>query len=265
LVLLSGRPFDNLLCQFEFKLQLFEHPFAITWNNLQALSRLIGNNLQSEVSGRHPNLVPISAARMQLLMLLASCGGIQGFGFGILHNSRYMSHSRIDRLTESQTAAIDKGRLSIRLPLSVEDNESDIFGEDLTYLNEEFYRLANGRTKISFEDFLSSEAIQALLADEESDEYLLDIKEIWSSQAKSLETQIDLPLFISINREVDDLFEYVDDEDDVSLLMGEDEDDDDINGVRRLSDIIEGRNSNTEEEFEGTVTTRSFIFLFPIS
>jgi hypothetical protein len=175
-----------------------------------------------------------------------------------------MSHGRIGRLTECQTVAVDKRRSPCRLFLSGVDNELDIFGEDLTYLNEEFYRLANGRTKISFEDFLSSEAIQALLSDEESDEYLSDIKEIWSSQAKSLETQIDLPLFISINREVDDLFEYVDDEDDVSLLMGEDEDGDDINGIRRLSDIIEGRNSNTEEDLEGTVPTSPF-FIFYIS
>ena len=236
---------------------------------MQAFSKVIGSNLQNEVNScRHRTLITTAAARMQLLMLLASCGGIQGFGFGILHSARYISHNRIDRLTESQTVALDRKGFPFRLSLSGVDNESDIFGEDLTYLNEEFYRLANGRTKISFEDFLSSEAIQALLADEESDEYLSDIKEIWSSQAKSLETQIDLPLFIAINREVDDLFEYVDDEDNVSLLMGENEDDEDVNGIRRLSEIIEGRNNNTEDEFEGIVTysyCAIIFFKFPIS
>ena len=105
-------------------------------------------------------------------------------------------------------------------------------------------RLAKGRTEISFDDFLGSEAIQAILSDEESDDdYLTDIREIWTSQAKSLDAKIGLPLFVSINREVDDLFEYVDDDEEV--------DDEGKEGLKRLSDIIEGRNNNSEDEYEG--------------
>ena len=123
-------------------------------------------------------------------------------------------------------------------------DDFESFGEDLTYLNEEFMRLAKGRTEISFDDFLGSEAIQAILSDEEGDEdYLTDIREIWTSQAMSLDAKIGLPLFVSINREVDDLFEYVDEDEEI--------DEEGEAGVKRLSDIIEGRNNNSEDEFEG--------------
>ena len=127
------------------------------------------------------------------------------------------------------------------MPLSMSEPivDADNFSEDLTYLNEEFSRIAGGRTLITYEDFLGSEAIQAILSDEDSDEYLGDIREIWISKAASVEKSIDLSLFIAINREVDDLFEYVDDvEDDEG---------------QELNDIIDKRNSNTEDELEGNL------------
>ena len=96
---------------------------------------------------------------------------------------------------------------------------------------------------ISFQDFLGSEAIQAILTDNDSDDYISDIEDIWKSQAMSLTNSIDLPLFISINRQIDDLFEYVDeDEDDEENENSEAQD-----GEQRLSDIIEGRNNNDED------------------
>lgn len=136
-------------------------------------------------------------------------------------------------------------------PIRLFSSEADDgFAEDLTYLNDEFARLADGREYISFQDFLASEAIQAILVDEGTDDYLSDIKDIWLSQAKSLDTSIDLNLFVSINRQIDDLFEYVDDDEEEDPRIGEDDEEnaESENGIRRLADIIEGRNSNTEEE-----------------
>lgn len=123
-------------------------------------------------------------------------------------------------------------------------------------------RLAKGSSEISFDEFLRSEAIQAILSDEDTDDdYLSDIREIWTSQAKSLDAKIGLPLFVSINREIDDLFEYVDDDEEV--------DDEGKEGLKRLSDIIEGRNNNSEEEYEGQnglqIRSRSQIASYAIS
>ena len=187
---------------------------------------------------------------MKFLLLLASVGWLEGFGIRNVFRSHHASHQRIDISGNVKNAKTCRDASFMPLSMSESSDDADSFGEDLTYLNEEFSRIAGGRTLISFEDFLGSEAIQAILSDEDSDEYLGDIREIWISKATSVEKSIDCALFIAINREVDDLFEYIDDvEDDEG---------------QELSDIIDKRNSNTEEELEGNLilagcVTRCFL------
>lgn len=181
---------------------------------------------------------------MMLLLLLASVGAADGFVHRFLPSFHRSTVINVGMMSSVYNSGKDMMGMPFRLHSSGGGDDFESFGEDLTYLNEEFVRLAKGRTEITFDDFLGSEAIQAILSDEEGDEdYLTDIREIWTSQAKSLDAKIGLPLFVSINREVDDLFEYVDEDEEVD---GEGE-----AGVRRLSDIIEGRNNNNEDEFEG--------------
>ena len=176
---------------------------------------------------------------MKCILLLASFGCLEGFGIRNVFRSHHAGYHRIDITGNVNNAKTC--RYASFMPLSMSESivDADTFGEDLTYLNEEFSRIAGGRTLITYEDFLGSEAIQAILSDEDSDEYLDDIREIWISKATSLEKSIDLSLFIAINREVDDLFEYVDDVEDEE--------------GQELSDIIDKRNSNTEEELEGNI------------
>lgn len=149
---------------------------------------------------------------LQSIFIFVSFVSVKGFNFNANNIFRYSSnreiHNNLFSLNEKVLIP-----LAPLLPLhsSKKSDDSENFVEDLTYLNEEFSRIGNGKTKISYTEFLRSEAIQAILV-EESDEYSDDIQEIWISQAKSLDELIDLNLFISINREVDDLFEYVDDE-----------------------------------------------------
>ena len=179
-----------------------------------------------------------------LFLILASLGAANGFVHRFLPVSYRSAVNRIDLEVPDLNLRHDITGMVFRLHSSEGGDDFESFSEDLSYLNEEFMRLAKGSSEISFDEFLRSEAIQAILSDEDTDDdYLSDIREIWTSQAKSLDAKIALPLFVSINREIDDLFEYVDDDEEV--------DDEGKEGLKRLSDIIEGRNNNSEEEFEG--------------
>ena len=181
---------------------------------------------------------------MMLFLILASLGAANGFVHRFLPVSYRSAVNRIDLEVPDLNLRHDITGMVFRLHSSEGGDDFESFSEDLSYLNEEFMRLAKGSSEISFDEFLRSEAIQAILSDEDTDDdYLSDIREIWTSQAKSLDAKIALPLFVSINREIDDLFEYVDDDEEV--------DDEGKEGLKRLSDIIEGRNNNSEEEFEG--------------
>lgn len=176
-----------------------------------------------------------------LLLLTTAFVSIESFGLVPVNFPRY---STVNRPIETQgdtriPSYKSYSPSSSRLFSNDGDGE---FGEDLTYLNEEFARLSSGKKMISFQDFLGSEAIQAILIDDDSQNYLGDIEDIWKSQAKSLTNLIDLSVFISINRQIDDLFEYVDDDEDETSVAE--------NETQRLSDIIEGRNNN-EEDVEG--------------
>ena len=175
------------------------------------------------------------------LFLLASVS-VDSFDFRTTNFPRFSIFDRvvgIQKVTEMQSQrAINPSYICLH-----SSNSDEEYREDLSYLNEEFSRLSRGQKMISFQDFLGSEAIQAILTDNDSDNYISDIEDIWKSQAMSLTNSIDLPLFISINRQIDDLFEYVDeDEDDEENENSEAQD-----GVQRLSDIIEGRNNNDED------------------
>ena len=157
-------------------------------------------------------------SEMMLLQLLAFLVAADGFVHRFLPNSHRFAVNHVGLQTPIHYSKSDLTCMPFRLYSFEGGDDSESFGEDLTYLNEEFMRLAKGRTEISFDDFLGSEAIQAILSDEElDDDYLTDIREIWTSQAKSLDAKIGLPLFVSINREVDDLFEYVDDDEEVDF------------------------------------------------
>lgn len=181
---------------------------------------------------------------MMLFLILASLGAANGFVHRFLPVSYRSAVSHIDLEVPDLNLRHDITGMVFNLHSSEGGDDFESFSEDLSYLNEEFMRLAKGSSEISFDEFLRSEAIQAILSDEDTDDdYLSDIREIWTSQAKSLDAKIGLPLFVSINREIDDLFEYVDDDEEV--------DDEGKEGLKRLSDIIEGRNNNSEEEFEG--------------
>ena len=181
---------------------------------------------------------------MMLFLILASLGAVNGFVHRFLPVSHRSAVKHIDLRRPNLNLRDDVTGLLSRLHSSEGGDDFESFSEDLSYLNEEFMRLAKGRTEISFDEFLRSEAIQAILSDEDTDDdYLSDIREIWTSQAKSLDAKIGLPLFVSINREIDNLFEYVDDDEEV--------DDEGKEGLKRLSDIIEGRNNNSEDEYEG--------------
>ena len=181
---------------------------------------------------------------IMLFLILASLGAANGFVHRFLPVSYRSAVNRIDLEVPDLNLRHDITGMVFRLHSSEGGDDFESFSEDLSYLNEEFMRLAKGSSEISFDEFLRSEAIQAILSDEDTDDdYLSDIREIWTSQAKSLDAKIALPLFVSINREIDDLFEYVDDDEEV--------DDEGKEGLKRLSDIIEGRNNNSEEEFEG--------------
>ena len=179
-----------------------------------------------------------------LFLILASLGAANGFVHRFLPVSYRSAVNHVDLKIPDLNLRNDITGMLFRLHSSEGGDDFESFSEDLSYLNEEFMRLAKGSSEISFDEFLRSEAIQAILSDEDTDDdYLSDIREIWTSQAKSLDAKIALPLFVSINREIDDLFEYVDDDEEV--------DDEGKEGLKRLSDIIEGRNNNSEEEFEG--------------
>ena len=181
---------------------------------------------------------------IMLFLILASLGAANGFVHRFLPVSYRSAVNHVDLKIPDLNLRNDITGTLFRLHSSEGGDDFESFSEDLSYLNEEFMRLAKGSSEISFDEFLRSEAIQAILSDEDTDDdYLSDIREIWTSQAKSLDAKIGLPLFVSINREIDDLFEYVDDDEEV--------DDEGKEGLKRLSDIIEGRNNNSEEEFEG--------------
>ena len=181
---------------------------------------------------------------MMLFLILASLGAANGFVHRFLPVSYRSAVKHVDLRIPNLNLRNDVTGMLSRLHSSEGGDDFEFFSEDLSYLSEEFMRLAKGRTEISFDEFLRSEAIQAILSDEDTDDdYLSDIREIWTSQAKSLDAKIGLPLFVSINREIDNLFEYVDDDEEV--------DDEGKEGLKRLSDIIEGRNNNSEDEYEG--------------
>ena len=185
-----------------------------------------------------------------MLLLLLLVPFVESFSFGQLNLLRYstlkgaetasrINYDFLHRPVRSTTFPI------FRLHSSAADKGSDEFAEDLTYITEEFLRLANGKSSITYQDFLQSEAIQAILTDEDDENYLADIEEIVIEKAKSLKVPIDLPMFIAINRAVDELFFYEDDEEDVDDI-GVMQD----NQMAGLDDIIQRRNNN-EEEYEG--------------
>lgn len=199
---------------------------------------------------------------IMLFLILASLGAANGFVHRFLPVSYRSAVNHVDLKIPDLNLRNDITGMLFRLHSSEGGDDFESFSEDLSYLNEEFMRLAKGSSEISFDEFLRSEAIQAILSDEDTDDdYLSDIREIWTSQAKSLDAKIGLPLFVSINREIDDLFEYVDDDEEV--------DDEGKEGLKRLSDIIEGRNNNSEEEYEGQnglqIRSRSQIASYAIS
>ena len=183
-----------------------------------------------------------TATMMRLALFLITSVYVDSFDFRTANLPRFSIFDRAVRIrkaTEMQSQrAINPYHFCLH-----SSNSDEEYREDLTYLNEEFLRLSRGQNMISFQDFLGSEAIQAILTDNDSDNYIVDIEDIWKSQAKSLTNSIDLPLFISINRQIDDLFEYVDEDEE------ENENSEAQDSVQRLSDIIEGRN-NYEEDAE---------------
>jgi hypothetical protein len=90
--------------------------------------------------------------------------------------------------------------------------------EDLDYLTEEFQRLTGGKAALSYQAFVNSGAIQSLLADDQTGLHLDEIAAMWKGAVGALETPADLDAFIAINREIDESFEYIEDEDEVDEL-----------------------------------------------
>ena len=102
--------------------------------------------------------------------------------------------------------------------------------EDLTHLTAEYRRLAADGDGVAFSAFLRSEEVQAILADDST--FLQDIAEIWMKYAGSDSAPVGLESFIAINREIDDLFEFVDDDEEGAAYgeAGDDEDGDVLRG-----------------------------------
>ena len=185
-----------------------------------------------------------------MLLLLLLVPFVESFSFGQLNLLRYSTLKGAETASRINYDYLHRPARSTTFPIfrlhsSAADKGSDEFAEDLTYITEEFLRLANGKSSITYQDFLQSEAIQAILTDEDDENYLADIEEIVIEKAKSLKVPIDLPMFIAINRAVDELFFYEDDEEDVDDI-GVMQD----NQMAGLDDIIQRRNNN-EEEYEG--------------
>ena len=89
--------------------------------------------------------------------------------------------------------------------------------EDLSVLKSEFILLADNKGTVSFENFLQSEPIQQIALEDES--YIQDVINIWIKHAGSKDNAVQIETFIHINREIDELFEFIDDDDE---LIGND-------------------------------------------
>jgi hypothetical protein len=87
--------------------------------------------------------------------------------------------------------------------------------EDLSYLTDEFFRLSDGKSTLSFKKFVNSGAIQAILADDETGEFRDEIAAMWKRSVGALESSADLETFIQINKEIDESFEFVDEEEEL--------------------------------------------------
>jgi len=124
---------------------------------------------------------------------------------------------------------------------SSHDDGEDEEDEDLTHLTAEYRRLADGGDGVAFAAFLRSEEVQAILADDST--FLQDIAEIWMKYAGSDSAPVGLESFIAINREIDDLFEFVDDDDDDGGGYGEPGDDED-------GDVLRGEASMLMQEIQ---------------
>lgn len=120
--------------------------------------------------------------------------------------------------------AIEKATVSpwrLRAVIELHDNPDE--DEDLSHLTSEFHRLAGEGDSggVSFSSFLRSEEVQAIITDDGT--FLQDIAEIWMKYAGSDTNPVNLESFIAINREIDDLFEFVDED--------YDDDDEDNDGM----------------------------------
>jgi hypothetical protein len=177
---------------------------------------------------------------LQSIFIFISFATVKGFNFNANNAFRYSLSKESHYNLFSQTGKVLTPFTPLS-PLYSTIKNSDTFDEDLTYLKEEFFRIGNGKTKISYDEFLSSEGIQSVLV--EASEYKDDIQEIWISQAKSFDVSIDVNQFIAINREVDDLFEYIDDDEEEEESVEEEEPDE----AQRLSDVIEGKDNEFED------------------
>jgi hypothetical protein len=135
---------------------------------------------------------------------------------------------------------------------SSHDDGEDEEDEDLTHLTAEYRRLADGGDGVAFAAFLRSEEVQAILADDST--FLQDIAEIWMKYAGSDSAPVGLESFIAINREIDDLFEFVDDDDDGGGYgePGDDEDGDVLRGeASMLMQEIQEEDPDGDDDFMG--------------
>lgn len=110
-------------------------------------------------------------------------------------------------------------------------------GEDVRHLQKEFACLSLGGDSIELNAFMQWEEIQALLADNLAT--MDEVKEIWTKYASKVQedTEINFDTFLQINRDLDDLFDDIDENDLESSTESTDElsvndvNDEDVEGV----------------------------------